>query len=60
MLCVRYFIIFSSLSWHGRAATTPPKPEERPLSAQEEAEKARWDSLSEEERKAELDAILRG
>ena len=47
-------------NYQSPAATTPPKPEERPLSAQEAAEKARWDSLSEAERKAELDAILRG
>ena len=46
-------------NYQSPAATPPPEPEERPLSAEEQAEQARWDSLSEAERKAELDAILK-
>lgn len=46
--------------WQGPAATPPPEPEEKPLSAEELAEKRRWDSLTEAERKAELDAIRGG
>ena len=44
--------------WQENTAAAVPKAEEAVLSPEELAEKKRWDSLTEAQRKAELDSIL--